>query len=71
MHSIPVDVRTQGAAFDAGGRLWLSQSGSDGGVVQRLDAGTGDLLDLFTVAAGTGDLSFDDALERPGGRQPQ
>ena len=61
VHSIPIDVRTQGAAFDAEGRLWLSQSGSDGGVVQRLDAETGALLDLFTVAAGTEDLSFDDA----------
>ena len=61
VHSIPIDVRTQGAAFDAEGRLWLSQSGGDGGVVQRLDAETGDLLDLFTVAAGTEDLSFDDA----------
>ncbi len=61
VHSIPIDVRTQGAAFDADGRLWLSQSGSDGGVVQRLDAGTGDLLDLFAVAAGIEDLSFDEA----------
>ena len=61
VHSIPIDVRTQGAAFDAEGRLWLSQSGSDGGVVQRLDAGTGDLLDLFAVAAGIEDLSFDEA----------
>ena len=60
VHSIPIDVRTQGAAFDAEGRLWLSQSGGDGGVVQRLDAETGDLLDLFAVAAGTEDLSFDD-----------
>lgn len=60
-HSIPIDVRTQGAAFDAEGRLWLSQSGSDGGVVQRLDAETGDLLDLFAVAAGIEDLSFDRA----------
>ena len=61
VHSIPIDVRTQGAAFDAEGRLWLSQSGGDGGVVQRLDAETGDLLDLFTVAAGIEDLSFDEA----------
>ena len=61
VHSIPIDARTQGAAFDAEGRLWLSQSGGDGGVVQRLDAETGDLLDLFTVAAGTEDLSFDEA----------
>ena len=61
VHSIPIDVRTQGAAFDADGRLWLSQSGSDGGVVQRLDAETGDLLDLFTAAAGIEDLSFDGA----------
>ena len=61
VHSIPIDVRTQGAAFDAEGRLWLSQSGGDGGVVQRLNAQTGDLLDLFTVAAGTEDLSFDGA----------
>ena len=61
MHSIPIDVRSQGAAFDAEGRLWLSQSGGDGGVVQRLDAETGDLLDLFTVAAGIEDLSFDEA----------
>ena len=61
VHSIPIDVRTQGAAFDAGGRLWLSQSGGDGGVVQRLDAATGDLLDLFAVTAGIEDLSFDEA----------
>ena len=61
VHSIPIDVRTQGAAFDAEGRLWLSQSGGDGGVVQRLDPETGDLLDLFAVAAGTEDLSFDEA----------
>lgn len=61
VHSIPIDVRTQGAGFDAEGRLWLSQSGGDGGVVQRLDPETGDLLDLFTVAAGIEDLSFDEA----------
>ena len=59
VHSIPIDVRTQGAAFDGEGNLWLSQSGSDGGVVQRLDAATGDLLDLFAVTAGIEDLSFD------------
>lgn len=60
-HGIPIDVRTQGAAFDGQGRLWLSQSGSEGGVVQRLDATTGVLLDLFAVAAGIEDLSFDEA----------
>ncbi len=61
VHSIPIDVRTQGAAFDDEGRLWLSQSGGDGGVVQRLDAETGELLDLFAVMAGIEDLSFDEA----------
>ena len=61
VHSIPIDVRTQGAAFDGQGHLWLSQSGSEGGVVQRLDAATGDLLDLFEVMAGIEDLSFDGA----------
>ena len=59
VHSIPIDVRTQGAAFDGQGKLWLSQSGGDGGVVQRLDPATGDLLDLFEVMAGIEDLSFD------------
>ena len=61
VHSIPIDVRTQGAAFDGQGRLWLSQSDSEGGVVQRLDAATGNLLDLFEVMAGIEDLSFDEA----------
>ena len=61
VHSIPIDVRTQGAAFDGRGRLWLSQSGSAGGVVQRLDPATGNLLDLFEVMAGIEDLSFDRA----------
>ena len=61
VHSIPIDVRTQGAAFDGEDNLWLSQCGSDGGVVQRLDPATGDLLDLFAVTAGIEDLSFDEA----------
>lgn len=59
VHSIPIDVQTQGATFDTEGRLWLSQSGAEGGVVQRLDAETGVLLDLFEVMAGIEDLSFD------------
>ena len=58
-HSIPIDVRTQGAAFDKGGFLWLSQSSGSGGVVQRLDPTSGDLLDLFELMAGVEDLSFD------------
>ncbi|MGB7301825.1 MAG: hypothetical protein WA888_20350 [Burkholderiaceae bacterium] len=60
-HSIPIDVRTQGAAFDGEGKLWLSQSGGQGGVVQRLDPATGDVLDLFELMAGVEDLSFDSA----------
>ena len=61
VHSVPIDVRTQGAAFDNEGKLWLSQSGGDGGVIQRINPATGELLGLFQVMAGVEDLSFDSA----------
>ncbi|MGI9382795.1 MAG: hypothetical protein ACR2PO_06550 [Methyloligellaceae bacterium] len=56
--SFAADVRVQGAAVDAHGFLWLSQSGSDGGAVRRHDPGSGALLDLFELMAGLEDLAF-------------
>lgn len=51
---------SQGAAFDAGGALWLSQSGSRTGALQKVDATTGAVLAAYAAVPGIEDLGFDD-----------
>jgi len=47
----------QGATFGRDGRLWLTQSNSRIGRLQRLDAATGTVLGTFDVVAGIEDLA--------------
>lgn len=56
---IEVPPRIQGAAFDGSGRLWLSQSNSQAGTVQRFDPDTGEVRAEYTMMAGIEDIGFD------------
>lgn len=49
---------TQGAAFDAAGRLWLSQSNSQVGGLQQVDPDTGAVLAQYRAFAGLEDIGF-------------
>jgi streptogramin lyase len=49
----------QGAAFDAAGRLWITRRGSTFGELQRLDPGSGAVVEQFAMPAGVEDISFD------------
>jgi len=52
MLSFEIDERTQGATFDKDGNLWLSQSSSKWGKLQKLDPANGDILDEYELMAG-------------------
>lgn len=56
--AMPIAFNTQGAAFAADGTLWLAQSGSTSGQLQRLDAVTGQVTATFALPAGIEDLEF-------------
>ncbi|HBH04540.1 MAG TPA: hypothetical protein DDZ42_21945 [Candidatus Rokubacteria bacterium] len=47
----------QGATFDRGGRLWLSQSNSRAGTLQEVDPTTGRVLREFALMPGLEDLA--------------
>lgn len=51
--------KSQGAAFDRDGYLWLSQSNSQAGSLQKVDAATGAVLATYAAVAGIEDLGFD------------
>ena len=57
--SFPVAPKSQGAAFDADGFLWLSQSNSQEGALQKVDPATGAVLAGYEAVAGIEDLGFD------------
>jgi len=56
--AIPIAFQTQGAAFAADGALWLTQSGSTLGRLQRLDPATGEVTASFAMPAGIEDIEF-------------
>jgi hypothetical protein len=51
--------RSQGASFDGDGLLWLSQSSSQFGALQKVDPKTGKVLASYAAVAGIEDLAFD------------
>jgi len=57
--SLATATRSQGASFDAEGFLWLSQSSSQFGRLQKLDPKTGKVLASYAAVAGIEDLGFD------------
>lgn len=56
--TVPIAARSQGAAFDAQGRLWLSQSSSRIGRLQRANPHTGKVLAAYDFAEGVEGLVF-------------
>lgn len=56
--AMPIAFRTQGAAFAADGALWLTQSGSTFGRLQRLDPVTGQVTASYAMPAGVEDVEF-------------
>ncbi|MEZ5856509.1 MAG: hypothetical protein R3D67_17810 [Hyphomicrobiaceae bacterium] len=57
--SLPLPLRAQGAAFDAKGQLWISQSSGGFGRISRLDPVKGAVIKSYATAIGVEDLSFD------------
>lgn len=57
LFSFEVDSWVQGAAFDHEGYLWLSQSTSRWGCIQRLNPSNGEILDEYELMAGIEDLA--------------
>jgi hypothetical protein len=57
--SLVVAVKSQGASFDRDGFLWLSQSDSQTGTLQKIDPKSGGVLATYAAAAGIEDLGFD------------
>lgn len=56
--TFPVTARSQGAAFDAKGNLWMTQSGSAFGRLQRMDPETGAVLASYEMVKGIEDIGF-------------
>lgn len=59
--NIPVSARTQGAAFDAKGALWITQSGRSSGTLQMIDVRGGSVKVTCDMPPGIEDISFDAA----------
>ena len=57
--SLAVAPKSQGASFDQEGFLWLSQSDSQKGALQKTDPKTGAVLASYAMSAGIEDLGFD------------
>lgn len=57
--SVVVPLRSQGAALDAKGELWVTRSSGSFGELVRLDQKTGDVLARHALPAGTEDIGFD------------
>jgi hypothetical protein len=57
--SLPIPLKTQGAAFAADGSLWLSQSGQTFGSITHHDGRTGALLATYPAPTGIEDIGFD------------
>lgn len=56
--AMPIAFRTQGAAFAADGTLWLTQSGSTVGRLQRIDRASGQVTGDYAMPAGIEDIEF-------------
>lgn len=59
VHTFAVPTASQGAAFDKSGQLWMTQSGSRFGTLQRLDPKTGTVAASYEMVIGIEDISFD------------
>ena len=57
--SLEVAPKSQGATFDKEGFLWLSQSDSQQGALQKTDPKTGAVMAGYAMSAGIEDLGFD------------
>jgi streptogramin lyase len=57
--SVIVPQRAQGAAFDAGDRLWITRSGGSFGELAQLDVQSGATIKRYAMPAGTEDIGFD------------
>ncbi|MFZ1910651.1 MAG: hypothetical protein WAU52_16370 [Burkholderiales bacterium] len=57
--SLEIAPRSQGASFDGEGFLWLSQSSSQFGTLQKIDPKSGKVLASYAMVAGIEDLGFD------------
>lgn len=57
---IPLPERSQGAAFDAQGRLWTTQSSGSFGSITVVDAKEGRVLKRYDAPAGIEDAGFDE-----------
>jgi sugar lactone lactonase YvrE len=58
---LTIPVEAQGAAFDREGKLWVSSSTSQYGMLRRIDPVTGQRLASYQMPAGTEDIGFDSA----------
>jgi DNA-binding beta-propeller fold protein YncE len=58
LFSFEIDAESQGATFDKDGYLWLSQSGSKMGKVQKVDPSNGKVLKEYELMAGVEDLAI-------------
>jgi len=56
---LAIATRSQGASFDKDGYLWLSQSSSQFGTLQKVDPASGKVLASYPMVAGIEDLGFD------------
>lgn len=57
--TLPIPLKTQGAAFAPDGSLWLSQSGQTFGAITHHDAATGALFATYPAPTGVEDIGFD------------
>lgn len=57
---LTIAAASQGAAFDPSGNLWLSQSSSQFGRLQKVDPKDGRVLAEYRAVAGIEDLGFDE-----------
>lgn len=57
--SFPVTVKAQGAAFDAKGNLWMTQSGGTFGRLQKMNPRTGAVIASYEMVKGIEDIAFD------------
>jgi sugar lactone lactonase YvrE len=56
---LSIAPRSQGAAFDRAGFLWITQSSSKFGRLQKIDPNTGAVLKRYRMPVGIEDISFD------------
>jgi len=58
--SLRISPDSQGAAFDAAGMLWLTQSNGSFGQLQKVDARTGTVAASYVMPDGIEDIAFDE-----------